>query len=268
MSVFLDINRSDEHGPPAFTLVELLVVIAIIAVLAAMLLPALSRAKAAAQATQCRGNLRQLGVSVRLYVDDFGAYPMRGQASGWADQLDAYLHRNTMHRTAPGGFIVKTGVFECPSQRFRAGDLQDYAGSYGYNDLGFWPSVLSPDKPQGLGGYGFSSLSVFPFLPTGRPTRESDVVEPSDMLGLGDGFLKYRSGHIVVSSGLSRDAFTLGEREDNRRTAEQRHGARLNVVFCDGHVDALGLRPLFFDKTDESLRHWNADHQPHRERLP
>src|SRR5262245_45527629 len=69
-----------------FTLIELLVVIAVIGILASILIPSLKRAKASAMSAACKNNLRQIGVALRLYVDDFSKYPIYG--------LDYYTNDN------------------------------------------------------------------------------------------------------------------------------------------------------------------------------
>lgn len=107
------------RGRKGFTLVELLVTISIIAVLAALLLPAISKARDKAETATCSQNLRQIGAGVLAFAgENQGLCPIAGSTvprgatdaqtgkPGWTEQLDSYLGENTKVYRCPGSARV------------------------------------------------------------------------------------------------------------------------------------------------------------------
>ncbi len=222
---------------------ELLVCIAIIAVLAALLLPALSLAKKKAQRTQCAGNLRQLGVGLQVILASDHDYPLflENTNGSWINQLAIEGLGESRSLTN----YLKSGVWRCPAAELSKTEIAEnlFLLCYGYN-MGGVVLDENADDNFGLGGHPS----------TQTPVKDSQVVNPADMMAIGEIF-------------QSRIAFTRNIANAVTLFAYQRHQGKANVVFCDGHVESPTLPFLFADTSDDALRRWNRDHQPHRERL-
>jgi prepilin-type N-terminal cleavage/methylation domain-containing protein/prepilin-type processing-associated H-X9-DG protein len=255
-------NHHKRTASRAFTLIELLVTLAIIAILASLLLLAIGNAKANAHKTQCASNLRQLAVALQTYVNEsrdyplFYSFPWRDGGKMWYDDLEPYTKQSwtnslylcpsyTGPPTKPGN--VSNGGFQAPT------------GSYGYNIGGVGANWS--ELKLGLGGGVAKDLSRITEI------RDPFVRVPSDMVAFGDAYVEYDSGNLAGDHGVIGINFR-GGMAALASPPEKRHRGKLIVAFCDGHTSAIRAQNLLFDHSDDVLRRWNNDHEPHRELLP
>ncbi|HEV2210645.1 MAG TPA: prepilin-type N-terminal cleavage/methylation domain-containing protein [Verrucomicrobiae bacterium] len=156
-------TKSSSTRPGGFTLIELLVVIAIIAILAAMLLPALSRARVHAQAVGCMSNTRQLLIAWHLYaLDNRDVLPPnqpgeQGWVAGWMDFLPSNTDNTNLlfllneQYAKLGPYTRSPGIYKCPADRSTV--------------PGLGPRVRSVSMSQAIGTKNDGTPVSGPWLP-------------------------------------------------------------------------------------------------------
>jgi prepilin-type processing-associated H-X9-DG protein/prepilin-type N-terminal cleavage/methylation domain-containing protein len=248
----------------AFTLVELLVVIGIIALLISILLPSLSRARRTARATTSLSNLRQIGIGLMQYrIENRGAYPVASWASvagrprfRWADAIYPYMKNTEVymspHLSEDERRRMNKPFHHTCDPNANPGILPGsiFWGGYGYN----WQYLGNGRTTGGAREYIAGQSAV-------RAASQTIAVADTDGSKNGGSTWTSEGVYVIDPPLMSQDLGSRGSRKSSitpgpgnygytggndgdpahRSTPAERNNGKVNVLFCDGHADAMKL---------------------------
>jgi len=241
-------------GPPSrrargFTLIELLVVIAVIGILASLLMPAVVHGMKAATATQCKGQLKQLGAAFMMYVKQFGGFmPPTGSPPRFP-----YWPKNL------GPFLNNDQIFRCPAKK-RA------TYGYGLNHMWCGPDEIYGD-PQAMNNH------TKQFGLVQNPSGTLIICDASHLKNKNDPVRDWEESnkHTACAYVCFPYDNRPGEPGDytyyhtgGRRPVPRHTGYITNVLFFDGHVQGIPTEDILDDLWDDPGCIYDNDGHPKR----
>lgn len=217
-----------------FTLIELLVVIAIIALLAAILFPAFSRARENARRASCSGNMRQIGLGLMQYIQDYDDF-LPGRSQGGIATL-----QNTLQP-----YIKSYQVFQCPSNSQNNRLIGD--------DITNMSHVSYAPNTRGVDGT-FDNGGIFAKNSPGdtTPVNSAAITVPSTTIALCEVNGTSSDFNIAQSGFATMTACSVDPSVPKDPCLSSHHLTTANYLFADGHVKAL--QPA---KTLSPVNLWN-----------